>query len=60
MAEFCLTCWNKTQNIPLQEKNVVISKELDLCEGCGKMKQVIVCTKKGWLIRYVRYLIFRK
>ena len=48
MAEFCLTCWNNMHNTSLKEKDFVISKELDLCEGCGKMKFVIVGTKKGW------------
>jgi len=46
VAEFCLECWNKLNDDNLTKKDVVISKGLDLCEGCGKFKQVIICYKK--------------
>jgi hypothetical protein len=45
MAEFCLECWNKENDTNLLERDVVISKNLDLCEGCAKMKHTIVCCK---------------
>jgi len=46
MAEFCLECWNKINNINLSAKDVVCSKEVDLCEGCSEMKHVIIKYKK--------------
>jgi len=42
MAEFCLDCWNKLNHTFLEEKDVTLSEELDLCEGCVQIKQVIV------------------
>lgn len=38
MAEFCLECWNRLNNLNLTEKDVVLSKNLDLCEGCEDLK----------------------
>ncbi len=41
MAEFCLDCWNRLNKRKLKKNQVVLSEELDLCEGCGEMKYVI-------------------
>jgi len=46
MAEFCLDCWNKLNHIHLTEEDVILSKDLDLCEGCEEMKQVIIKYKE--------------
>lgn len=60
MAEFCLDCWNKLNETSLTEKDVVISKDLWLCEGCGKVKNVIDCyERKGLLKRLIRKIIRR-
>lgn len=42
MAEFCLDCWNRLMNTNDPPEKFVISKELDLCEGCGQWRHVIV------------------
>lgn len=42
MAEFCLECWNWLNRRNDPEKDYIISKDLDLCEGCGEWKHVIV------------------
>ena len=42
MAEFCpecLTRLNGTERAPL---SYVLSRELDLCEGCGQWKRVVI------------------
>ena len=39
MAEYCKSCAAKYLGI---EGKVVLSKELDLCEGCGQLKRVVV------------------
>lgn len=46
MAEFCLECFNEYV-LPdgyrkRKEKDVTLSKELELCEGCGELKHVVV------------------
>ena len=50
MAEFCLDCFNKLNNTNHKPYEYVLSKELDLCEGCGKLTHVIV-TKRNFCFR---------
>ncbi len=57
MAEFCLDCLNKRNNTNYTKREFVISKELNLCEGCGELKHVIIA-KRGihyymWKVRYL-------
>ncbi len=56
MAEFCVKCWNRFfgENIP--ENKYVCTKELYLCEGCGRMKKVVIAEKKDYCYRKLRYL----
>lgn len=42
MAEFCLDCWNKLNHAHWTERDYVLSRDLDLCEGCGEVRRVIV------------------
>ncbi len=42
LAEFCLDCWNAIHGTNDPAEKYIISEELDLCEGCGQMKQVII------------------
>lgn len=50
MAEFCLSCWNRINHTKSTERNWIFSKELDLCEGCGEWKLVIVRPRQAkWL-----------
>ncbi len=52
MAEFCPDCWNKLNGWKLTEDDYVLSRDLELCEGCGKWKRVVVGRRKmGWLRR---------
>ena len=41
MADFCFECWNRLNENQCRKKDFVLSKDTDLCEGCGKYKQVI-------------------
>lgn len=46
MAEFCLECFNEYV-LPdgyrkRREKDVTLSREPELCEGCGKIKPVVI------------------
>ncbi len=57
MAEFCLDCWNKIMESEDNEKKYVLSKDLDLCEGCGEWKRVIVMERKMYYMYKLRYFI---
>jgi hypothetical protein len=57
MSEFCVSCWNELNNTRLKDKDVLVDKHLDLCEGCGELKPTIICyRKKGTFCLYIRYL----
>lgn len=46
MAEFCLDCYNKyfADGDERKEDSLTVSAHLELCEGCGEMKQVVLNT----------------
>lgn len=46
MAEFCVDCWNKINETKYSKDRFVISKDLDLCKGCGEYKNVIIREKE--------------
>ena len=60
MAEFCLNCWNKMNEMSLTNKDVKISKDLYLCEGCGKMQNVIMFYEKYGTIKNLIRKILRR
>lgn len=47
MAEFCLDCWNRVNGTKDPPEKYVLSREYDLCEGCGEWKRVII--RLRWL-----------
>ena len=47
MAEFCLKCWNKINRTNDDERDLVMSKDLDFCEGCGEWKHVVIRKRKS-------------
>ena len=51
MSEFCLECWNKINDTSIRKKDVILSSELDLCEGCGQWKPVIVRFTKWYCLK---------
>lgn len=43
MAEFCLKCWNELNGWNWTEDDCTVDhKYLDLCEGCGQLRHVII------------------
>ena len=49
MAEFCKECFKNMITMSsdnIKDKDIVMSKDLDLCEGCATMKQVVIRVKK--------------
>lgn len=57
MASFCLECWNKINNRNDPPRKYIISKSLDLCEGCGEWKHVLVMERKYYYFRKFRFII---
>lgn len=57
MAEFCLKCWNKMNGTNDLPKKYIISKDLYLCEGCGKWTNVIVMERKFYYLHKFRFLV---
>ncbi len=51
MAEFCLECWNRINGSDDSKRKYVFSKELELCEGCGEWKKVIIRQRRFYFPR---------
>lgn len=60
MAEFCLDCWNELNGTNYSKRKYVVSKDLDLCEGCGEWKHVIICQRKGRWRRRIKFFFMRR
>ena len=46
MAEFCIDCMNEMNDSNYTEKDVCLSENKDLCEGCGEYKRVVIAIKE--------------
>lgn len=57
MAEFCLKCWNRINGTEYDERKYILSEYLDLCEGCGEWKPVIVAERRFYYMHKLRYFI---
>lgn len=42
VAKFCLDCWKEISGAEATENQYIVSEELELCEGCGEWKHIIV------------------
>lgn len=60
MAEFCLDCWNKMEHTHYTEREVVLTKGPDLCEGCAQWRRVIVGMREHPALYDLKRLFFRK
>ena len=58
MAEFCLECKNKLDGTNYSEKKYILSDYLDLCEGCGCYKRVIIMETKYYYLHKLRFVLF--
>lgn len=58
MAEFCLKCWNEINGANDPPRKYIISKDFDLCEGCGEWTHVIVMERKYFYLRKLRSSFF--
>ncbi len=58
MAEFCLECQNKLDGTNYSERKYILSDCLDLCEGCGCYKRVVIMERKYYYLRKLKYVLF--
>jgi len=60
MAEFCFESFIKYFDEKAEKSDLVISKDLDLCEGCAEYKRVVVCYRKSTSLFHRLIGLFRK
>ena len=58
MAEFCLECKNKLDGTNYSKKKYILSDYLDLCEGRGCYKRVVIIERKYYYLHKLRYVLF--
>lgn len=58
MAELCLNCWNKMNNRNDPPSKYIISKDLQLCEGCGRITNVIIVERKYYYMHILKLIIY--
>ncbi len=58
MSEICLDCLNKGRKKKEPAIKYILSKELDLCEGCGEMKHVVLISRAAYYRRKYRVVLF--
>ena len=57
MTEFCIECAKERLGFTKAElKRVVLSNDLDLCEGCGQWKPVVVTLRPTFRDKVERWL----
>lgn len=57
MAEFCVDCWNELNQTRADPEEYVLSWGVELCEGCGQLKHVVIRRRKSFLIMTILYLL---
>ena len=58
MAEYCMDCWIELFAGNDSPDEYAVTESLDLCEGCGKYKQVVIGKKKDIARRKIGYIFF--
>ncbi|MBR2499553.1 MAG: hypothetical protein IKB60_00580 [Clostridia bacterium] len=48
MAEFCFKCFNRINGTNHKKEDYIMSDDLDLCEGCGQWKHVVVMDRRSY------------
>ena len=57
MAEFCFECYNKMSGGHCKKENYVLSDELDLCEGCGEYKEVVISYRSSGFYERIENIV---
>lgn len=58
MADFCLDCWNKINKTNDSGRKYILTEDLELCEGCGEWKRVIIAKRNSYYMYELRYVTF--
>lgn len=58
MAEFCPDCFSEVFDCEFDEKKYILSKHLELCEGCGEYKQVVLMERSVFYSRIFEIIIY--
>lgn len=54
MAEYCKDCFKKW-NPDVDEHRLVMSREVELCEGCGQLKPCVERVKRPSIFERLRH-----
>lgn len=46
MAEFCFKCFQVYFDDRIKKRNLTISNEIDLCEGCGRYTNTVITDRR--------------
>ena len=57
MAAFCSDCLNRMNKTNKSEKQYIISKHTELCEGCGELKRVVIAKRGNFFLRVFSYFM---
>ena len=60
MVQFCFDCMRDILKIEADKKDLIITENFYLCEGCSDMKQAVVRYKKFYRLRgKIRKIFFK-
>ena len=60
MAEFCTDCIEKMDKDPDAKYRYSLSRDFDLCEGCGEWKRVVVGYNPFYPCNAILHRIFNR
>lgn len=60
MAEFCLECLRRVDGVNHDEDDFVYSEELELCEGCGEMKHIVVKYREETFTEFLKRIVLKE
>ncbi len=60
MAEFCLDCWNRMNGTHYTEREIILTRGLELCEGCGQWKRTTVVLRRHPLFYDLKRLFLKE
>jgi len=58
MAEFCIDCMKDINKDPDAKYKYVLTRYVDLCEGCGQWKRVVISRNPFYPYNAIAHSIF--
>ncbi len=56
MAEFCLECLNELMETEYPANKFIMSKDTELCEGCGQYKRIVIVERVPFSRRILKII----